>query len=508
MKSSMLRLRKPLAAEQGQALVFTILFAAATGVVCLLLFNSGMLANTKTQLQNAADAGAYSGAVMLARDHNFTAYTNRAMVANQVAVAQLVSLKSYMEDAADTHDRLTGIILSVESLVAPSKPAWKAAKKLPIQSLNKAYQKVAPPAVKALDKLIAAFDVAQNLHHHATGLNTMVTADEVVKKNDPKASVTASVFPLAGFAMQIKKWEFDYTKQFRANDNSKEADRFADVVVHKDTTDSFMLNRTSVPLPFWAETPTAAACFFVGFPQFTGFAFNHMGGTILSSNKQRWLALDATMGGGGVSCMTPTIWGPVYWGYPLVDGFGGSGGAVAGKGGGYGEVNGYKNNSWLSSGYGWALWDPITMIPGWIKYGSGPGSTLDSSGGLQKNYRDMAAPLTTKIKDQSPELNGGDVPLTFEVEHKGADVRTSDKFLGGASNIKLDNKLKGNTMKSLASAHAYFYRANKDSNAFTKSGWKRGDNKTEIANLFNPYWQARLIEPDLLKEKTPSRIAQ
>ncbi|UUZ50484.1 pilus assembly protein TadG-related protein [Massilia sp. B-10] len=55
MKSSMLRLRKPLVAEQGQALVFTILFAAATGVVCLLLFNSGMLANTKTQLQNAAD---------------------------------------------------------------------------------------------------------------------------------------------------------------------------------------------------------------------------------------------------------------------------------------------------------------------------------------------------------------------------------------------------------------------------------------------------------------------
>ncbi|UUZ50483.1 hypothetical protein LP420_11855 [Massilia sp. B-10] len=203
---------------------------------------------------------------MLARDHNFTAYTNRAMVANQVAVAQLVSLKSYMEDAADTHDRLTGIILSVESLVAPSKLGLERGKKAAHPVAQQCVSKSGPPAVKILDKLIGAFDVAQNLHHHATGLNTMVTADEVVKKNDPKASVTASVFPLvAYFAMQIKKWEFDYTKQFRANDNSKEADRFADVVVHKDTTDSFMLNRTSVPLPFWAETPTAAACFFVGF---------------------------------------------------------------------------------------------------------------------------------------------------------------------------------------------------------------------------------------------------
>lgn len=508
MKNPMLTLRKSRTAEKGQALVFTLLFVAATGVVCLLLFNSGMLANTKTQLQNAADAGAYSGAVMLARDHNFSAYTNRAMVANQVAVAQLVSLKSYMEDAANTHQRLSGAILSVESLVAPSKPRWNAAKRLGIQGVNNAYNNIARPAVQNIDRLIQAFDIAQNMHHHATGINTFALAGEVVRKNDTKASITASLFPLAGYAMQIKKWEFDYTQRFKANDNSKTADRFADVVLHDDSTDNFILNRASLPLPNWAERPSIAACFFLGIPQATAFAFNHMGGTILSSNKRRWLALDATMGAGIVSCMTPTVLGPVYWSYPLVDGFGGSGGAQAGAGKAYGEWDGYAGNSWLSSGYGFALYNPVTAIPGWIKYASGPGPTLDAAGGIQDHYRDMAAPLTSKIANQTPELNGGDVPLTFEVEHKAADVRTSDKFLGGATTIKLDNKLKGNTMRALSSAHAYFYRAREDTSAFTKAGWKRDDNMTEIANLFNPYWQARLVEPDLLTEKIPSRSLQ
>ena len=508
MQKFMLSVCKPRKTEKGQALVFTLLFAAATGAVCLLLFNSGMLANTKTQLQNAADAGAYSGAVMLARDHNFSAYTNRAMVANQVAVAQMVSLKSYLEDAANTHKRLTGKILAFESLAAPSKPAWNLAKGMPIQAVNNAYKTMAGPAVKAIDKLIKAFEVAQNLHHHATGINTVFLAGEVVKKNDLKASITASVFPLAGFTMQIKKWELDYTKQHRANNASAVADRFADVVLHKDSIDYFMQNRTSFPLPAWTEFPNPLACGLLAFPEWTTFAFNHMGGTILSSNKRRWLALDATMGGGEITCVDPTPFGPVTWFIPLFDGFGGSGGAAAGSGSGYGTVTGYAANSWLSSGYGWALYDPITMIPGWKKYASGPGTTLDASGGIQDYYRDMAAPKTTKIANQSPELNGGDAPITIEVEHKGADVRTSDKILTGATKIKLDNNLKGNTMRSLSSAHAYFYRAKDDSTAFTKTGWKRDDNKTEIANLFNPYWQARLIDPDLLKEKTPSRGLQ
>ena len=70
--------------QRGQALVMTLLFGAVAGLAVLFMFNSSQLANTKSQLQNADDAGAYSAATLQARDHNFSAYTNRAIIANQV----------------------------------------------------------------------------------------------------------------------------------------------------------------------------------------------------------------------------------------------------------------------------------------------------------------------------------------------------------------------------------------------------------------------------------------
>lgn len=81
--------------EQGQAAVFAALFLLAVVVSIALLYNSGRLTLTKTHLQNAADSTAYSGALLLSRDYNFSAYANRAMVANQVAIAQMVGLRSW-----------------------------------------------------------------------------------------------------------------------------------------------------------------------------------------------------------------------------------------------------------------------------------------------------------------------------------------------------------------------------------------------------------------------------
>jgi len=68
--------------QSGQALIFG-LFALAGGLVALFfLFNTGQLTAEKTKLVNTADAVAYSAGVMHARALNFSAYTNRALVAN------------------------------------------------------------------------------------------------------------------------------------------------------------------------------------------------------------------------------------------------------------------------------------------------------------------------------------------------------------------------------------------------------------------------------------------
>jgi hypothetical protein len=496
--------------QQGQALVMTLLFGAVAGIAVLLMFNSSLLANTKSQLQNAADAGAYTAGLLQARDHNFSAYTNRAMIANQVAVAQFVSLESYFEDAAETSDRANGIFHTLQRNLVPSfAPLWDVAVRIPMGSVRSGVSAISKPAVIALNLLIDAFDAAQQIHHTGTMVDMFLVADEVVKKNDPQAKITTSAFMLADGAARVKAWANDATERYSANDSSKEADRFADAVVSRDSTDLFIRNRASVPTAAWISIPTAIACP-AGIPTATAFAFPHFGGTFLSSDKKRWRGLDATMGAGFVTCTYMVGPFPVPVTYPLLDPtlsppfVGGHGGAMAGQGSGYNaEGLGYKNNPWESGLYGGALVSTAAVPANYRFWVKGPGTTMDSNGGLQDHYRDMRDPTSAanKPKNQSAAENGGKFPLTIEVERLASTIRTSAKLLQGSKRLKLDDAEKGNTMRTIATAHAFFYRSRvDDTRQFTRNGWRRGDGNTEFENLFSPYWQARLAPSSKLEE--------
>lgn len=505
---------------RGQALIFGMLFMGVSGIVVIMLFNGSMLAITKTQLQNAADAGAYSAAVLQARDANFSAYTNRAMIANQVAVAQFVSLESYFEDAAQTHKRANSTLHDTVYRTAPSAaPIWDIAKKVPVDKAYSAVNAMAAPAVKALDLLIAGMDEAQQIHHLGTMAEMMFVADEVVKKNDPQAGVTTSAFMLGDAALRVKRWGNDATTRHRANDSSKEADRFADAVVSRDSQDWFIRNRGSVPTPFWASPVKPYLCPGAAFT-FTTFGFTHAGGTFLSSNKRRWLALDATMGGGMASCtwLVPCPIGtcPFTITTPFPDVsttapfLGGHGGAVAGANGKYGETKGYKNNPLESMLYGFAMTSPAVVPANYRYWMKGPGNSLDTGGGLQDHYRDMASPTasTSKPKNQTPLENGGKFPVTIEVERRQDSIRQSTTLMKDADRLRLEDGLKGQTMRALSTAHAYFYRPRVDDlKQFTRNGWRRGDSRTEYQNLFSPYWQARLA-PTPLAEEVAAAAAQ
>ncbi len=481
------------APQRGQALVFTLLFAAIALVMALVLYNSGKLATTKSQLQNAADAGAYSGAVLMARDHNFAAYTNRAMVANQVSVAQLVSLKSYVDDAAATHRRIKG---PAHTIIADTIPysigriPWNIASALPIEPLAAAYDAVAPTAVVALDKLIGIMQLAQEAHHLATSVYVALVANQVVKRNDPNAGVSMLTFQTAYTANQIKEWA-SYTTKKKANEATPDADRFANVVVSRESTDELVRKRGNTLVASWESLPTEIACPPPSIPIFTLYGFHHDGGTILSANQRRWLALDATQGAGVVICETELLI-PFFYLLPQ-DGPGGSAGALAGSAGRYGSRTGFSGNPSETRSYGGAL-NGLAAIPANVRYNKGPGASMDASGGLQNYYRDVAE--TAKTPDnQRADLNGAERPFTIEVRHEGNTIRTSTRVLGaGANVVKADEALKGDTLRALASGAAYFFRAKTDTPAFNRAGWRRADGRTEMANLFNPYWQAQLVE--------------
>ncbi|GIU04067.1 hypothetical protein TUM4261_03240 [Shewanella sp. c952] len=76
------------------SLAFLAVFAAVA-LALFSLYDTGIVASERIRMQNTADNVAYSTTTMVTRDMNIIAITNRAMVANQVAIGQMVALASW-----------------------------------------------------------------------------------------------------------------------------------------------------------------------------------------------------------------------------------------------------------------------------------------------------------------------------------------------------------------------------------------------------------------------------
>ena len=108
----MARYLKP---QKGQSLVAAIALFAVAAVMLFYVFNSGRAVNEKINLVNAADAAAYSGAQVAARSLNFMAYTNRAMIANEVAIGHMFS---YQVEADVLSSAIPNAIENLEQFIA------------------------------------------------------------------------------------------------------------------------------------------------------------------------------------------------------------------------------------------------------------------------------------------------------------------------------------------------------------------------------------------------------
>ena len=82
---------------RGQALVFLLPLLLALVAAGYAAYEAGRRVHEKRRLVDAADAAALSAAAWQARALDFEAYTNRAIVANQVVVAQAVSVRAFSD---------------------------------------------------------------------------------------------------------------------------------------------------------------------------------------------------------------------------------------------------------------------------------------------------------------------------------------------------------------------------------------------------------------------------
>lgn len=145
--------------------LFGVLISSA---VLVVMFNTGQKVTERSQVANAADAAAYSGAVWTARHLNFIAYTNRAMVANHAAVGHFISYVSwvrYINDSLQAIDRVTQWIPYVGQYVDLAQQIS--------EQVRNATEQSARITVPAIDAWNANFRAAQAEAHASLALHKL-----------------------------------------------------------------------------------------------------------------------------------------------------------------------------------------------------------------------------------------------------------------------------------------------------------------------------------------------
>ena len=87
--------KNPRSQQRGQALVFGLCLLLLAALLLFFQFSAGQATAAKIRIVNATDAAAYSTGLWRARAMNYYAYSNRAIIANEVAIAQAATMVSY-----------------------------------------------------------------------------------------------------------------------------------------------------------------------------------------------------------------------------------------------------------------------------------------------------------------------------------------------------------------------------------------------------------------------------
>ena len=98
------RKRNPVTKQQGQAAVGAFALMIILTVTLIYIFNIGIAFSEKTKLADAADAAVYAQATSTAKRLNFAAYSNRAMAINHLAVGHTISYLSWIRYLNDVWD--------------------------------------------------------------------------------------------------------------------------------------------------------------------------------------------------------------------------------------------------------------------------------------------------------------------------------------------------------------------------------------------------------------------
>ena len=484
---------------------------------------------TKTRLQNTADSAAYSGSVLLARDYNFSSYANRAMVANQVAIAQMVGLRSWAQYECLTYNdscsgqsdeyKLPG---QIQSTVNGSEAAeiWGTvlyAYKTSSQALNTAVRPTTAVIADVANTIDVALSVASRTFHDAVLVDLASSAvgsssgiiGEVVRANDPQAHIsTFGKITLAADVAAIG----GFTKTDAKSGDTTGQDRIAPTVLNE--LDPFSESRSASDPPYEADLLNPFA--FIPYnDQIYAMIWNtHSGGTEWKDGFTQWSAMDVSNVSGysiiwisvfGVPVPIPLpIWEidpPLYFDSTELAiagaAVGSSRGDPLGQTNNYGPCGGaslctnpsgwsFDNGTWENpgnTGQSFGNSYSVNPTPANDEDARGPGSSFAHYSGLQP----YEAVSNTKQADfDAPQI-------TVVLARARSTVHTTSQINGTGiftGTIAMPDAEPSNQVEAIASADAHFERP-----------WSSDvENNLGVnvvyGNLFNPYWEPHLVPTD------------
>lgn len=483
---------------KGQALVLAIVSLLVLCLGVIVLFNTGQTVSKKVELVNAADAAAYSVGIEQARAFNLIAYMNRATVANQVAVAQMVSWYSWtnfmlrgtdnFKDAVQAIAVLFDISIVGAEVGAALQEVVSALSevKTVVQELRDGMQVAFSAGVTVISALDSAYSEASQLIAVGEPQSSLLLARKIVQLNtDNKATVgVRGMGLLESDAIAAAQYAKRYTIP-TAGRRTAEADRFANVVM--EARDGFSRKRNGGIGPIHKRGGTDL----VDYRDWVGV-------DTLNAKLRIWpvVKIDVPMAWGGAAAVarTPASFRSVA-----------SPGINQGRGwdspyeidrGHYSRyADGLDNNAASRN----VLSSPAMggTSKAWLKSYSG------TSPGLP-DYNDVAADKATVPYDngRSAAQNGvGKVDagpvFSVLVEQPIHTVRTSQnvKGIGGPPDFQTQDQAVGDSISAIASAQVYFSRPRELFPNVIDSG-------RELGSLFSPYWQVRLVDtPCLVRQE-------
>jgi len=479
--------------QHGQTTLWFVAMLAACCCVLALVYNFGQVANEKEKTVNAADASAISGAMIEARMLNFEAYTNRALIANEVSIAQLVSLDSWVKynyEITQWLDNYFGwipIVGQVLDLVANGMQAASEGVYAGVEIFIPVIEGMNTGLESARDGVNLVGAVAANAVAGAVANANKTTFGSRYDEQPEEVDQVGGVGVLG--AANVYAWS-QFTDAYSGDKRSDGR------TVILNSRDPFSTHRGNGYLLDFINLSGAV-------PTLGGLLAPYIsidktsGSATLKDDYSDWEAQDSA----DLTLHHPGICGTFPFNYPCVQADDmhvpfGYGRADADSDGSTGDIL-----CWVSpatTNCELALEDNPDNFS-W----SGPYVQLSGDTGMP-DIRDLADRASKG--DSCSKNNGSDsASLTFvsAVQKKGAATLTTQRLGMNAdtpgpqgSPLMKDNLQNNDQLTSIATACTFFLRPDLNKNDRTQGLLARTDGVHEFASLYNPYWQARLGETD------------